>query len=266
MKLLVTNIQRFSLHDGPGIRTTVFLKGCTLHCPWCCNPENIQPRKQYYYQKKKCIAANGSCAYGDCPFAISTDVKTGLSRLTRQQFLQCKSGALGEYGEWYEPAELVKEVMRDAPFWGDDGGVTFSGGEPLMQMDALEPALALLKRCGVNLCAETALYVPTSAVLKAMKYFDKLFVDVKLLDKNRARSVLGGDLELYLENLHTVLESGVSVSLRHPLIKGYTDDIATERAIHELLTHYPSCEYQILSEHHLGDEKRLSVGDVCKGD
>ena len=260
MRLLVTNIQRFSLHDGPGIRTTVFLKGCTLHCPWCCNPENIAPFKQYYYRKKNCITKDGKCAYGACPFAKTADVKTALSQVTEQIQRQCKSGAIGEYGKWYEPEELVREVMRDAPFWGESGGVTFSGGEPLMQMDALEPALAMLKSRGVDLCAETALYVPAGAAAKATACFDELFVDVKLLDKERARSVLGGDLELYLNNLHTVLQSGIPVCLRHPQIKGYTDDPETAREIGQLLAKYPQCKYQVLEEHYLGEEKLASLG------
>lgn len=261
MRLLVTNIQRFCLHDGPGIRTTVFLKGCTLHCPWCCNPENIAAQPQYYFQAKKCIAQSGRCPYGACPFAGSgSSVKEALAQLTQQQQQQCKSGALGIYGRGYTAQELYAELMKDAPFWGREGGVTFSGGEPLMQMEALESVLAALKQNGVDLCAETALYVPLEAVKAAVRYFDQLYVDVKLLDAERVRSVLGGDLELYLRNLDILAASGRTVCLRHPQIKGYTDDAETENAIGKLLKKYPAFEYQILEEHHLGDEKYISLG------
>ncbi len=263
MRLLVTNIQRFSLHDGPGIRTTVFLKGCTLHCPWCCNPENIIPQKQFFFRKEKCIAKDGFCKYGDCPFAFGRKVGESLSRLTEQNLLQCRSGALGEYGKWYEAVELKKKLISDKRFWGDTGGVTFSGGEPLCQMDALEEVLVALKKDGVNLCAETALFVSTETVEKAVCLFDEFYVDVKLLDDKRVRKILGGDLALYLKNLDIICHSGRHVYLRHPQIKGYTDDLETERAIQKLLIKYPEFQYQVLEEHHLGDEKYKTLGFCC---
>lgn len=260
MKLLVTNIQRFSLHDGPGIRTTVFMKGCTLHCPWCCNPENISPHKQYYFQEKKCIAKAGSCAYGRCPFVYVRDVRKCLSQLTEKEFRQCKSGAIGEYGRWYGAEELTVELMSDAPFWGRTGGVTFSGGEPLLQMSALEEVAGCLKKKGINLCVETSLYVPMEFVEKAVCLFDELYIDIKLLDRKRVKQILGGDIELYLQNLNIVFRSGLPVCLRHPQIRGYTDDPETESLIQSLLDKYPSFSYQVLEEHHLGDEKNRTLG------
>lgn len=262
MKLLVTNIQRFCLHDGPGIRTTVFFKGCSLHCPWCCNPENISFQPQFYFQRKKCIAQNGRCPYGDCPFADGGSVREDLALLTQKQQQQCKSGAIGIYGQWYTAEELYNELMKDAPFWGKEGGVTFSGGEPLLQIEALESVLAALKQKGVDLCAETALYVPPSAVKTAVKYFDELYVDVKLLDADGVRNVLGGDLDVYLYNLDILAASGQPVCLRHPQIKGYTDDPATLTAIQALRQKHPQFQYQILAEHHLGNDKYASLGMV----
>lgn len=260
MNLLVTNIQRFSLHDGPGIRTTVFLKGCTLHCPWCCNPENISSLKQYYFQEKKCIAKDGSCAYGRCPFAYVRDVRKCLSQLTEKEFRQCKSGAIGEYGRWYKAGELVEELMRDVEFWQQNGGVTFSGGEPLLQMDALKDVLIELKQSGINLCVETSLFVPSEVVYEAVDYFDEWYVDIKLLDKERVRGVLGGNLDLYLKNLGIVFQKRRGpICLRHPQIKGYTNDLATENAIQKIIEKIPNCEYQVLKEHHLGDEKRKTL-------
>lgn len=198
--------------------------------------------------------------YGECPFVNGGDIKAILSRLTEKQFLQCKSGAIGRYGKWYDPRELVVELMNDEDFWGNNGGVTFSGGEPLLQMDALEEVLVRLRNAGINLCAETSLYVPGDAVKKAVRYFDELFVDVKLLDMERVESILGGNMELYVNNLDIVMKSGIMVCLRHPQIKGYTDDPATEHAVYELKRKYPQCEYQSLKEHHLGDEKCRTLG------
>lgn len=267
MRLLVTNVQSFCLHDGPGIRTTVFLKGCSLHCPWCCNPENITCIPQFYFKRASCIANGGNCMYGECLFAnMGAPIKEALERLTEKDVGRCKSGALGVYGKWYEAQELYQEIISDLPFWEAGGGVTFSGGEPLLQFDALKPLLVWLKEKGVDLCAETALYVPTSTVKEIGRYFDRVYVDVKLLDAQRCRTVLGGDLHLYEKNLECLAGQKIPVCLRHPCIAGYTDDFSTEEKIRALREKYPTWEYQVLSEHHLGSEKAVSIGYGCEGE
>ena len=260
MKLLVTNIQRFSLHDGPGIRTTVFLKGCSLHCPWCCNPENLSFQPQFFYRKKQCVAINGKCPYGECVLADQLVTPEKLDTLTEEDKNRCKSGAIGIYGRWYTEDELYSELMKDEPFWGKDGGITFSGGESLLQWDALAGLLDRLKKNGTHLCVETSLFIPHEIVLKALALIDHWIVDVKLLDEERVRRVLGGDEKLYLQNFEAVVGSGRTVWVRHPRIKGYTDDKETESAIQMLLQQYPNLEYQALEEHHLGSEKYASLG------
>lgn len=265
MKLLVTNIQRFCLHDGPGIRTTVFLKGCSLHCPWCCNPENISFQPQFYCQKKKCIAVNGVCPYGECAFANRVVTLGKLMSLTLEDVKRCKAGAIGIYGQWYSEDELCFELMKDAPFWGKEGGITFSGGESLLQWDVLESLLSRLKTSGIHLCVETSLFIPNEIVMKALTLIDHWIIDVKLLDEERVSRILGRDISLYLCNLDAVAKSGRKVWLRHPQIKGYTDDKETENAIQMLLRQYPNFVYQVLEEHHLGDEKRQSLGINRKG-
>lgn len=260
MKLLVTNIQRFSLHDGPGIRTTVFLKGCSLRCPWCCNPENLSFRPQFFYRKKQCIATNGRCGYGECTLVDQTATREKLEALTDVNRERCLSGAIGIYGQWYTEDTLYAELIKDATFWGKEGGITFSGGESLLQWDALESLAERLKQNGTHLCVETSLFIPHEIVLKALALIDHWIVDVKLLDEERVKLVLGGDLKLYLNNLDTVAKSGRTVWLRHPQIKGYTDDVETQNAIQMLLRSYSNFTYQVLEEHHLGDEKYASLG------
>lgn len=262
MKLLVTNIQHFCLHDGPGIRTTVFLKGCSLHCPWCCNPENISFKPQFYYQKSKCIADKGKCPYGICVFTDKVATEEKLQNLSLEEANYCKSGAIGQHGQWYDPEELYSELLQDEAFWDENGGITFSGGEALMQIDALEPVLEMLKKKGINLCIETALYVPEKAVRVAMEYFDRFYVDVKLLDRVRCKKILGGDLNLYLKNLQIIAESEIPVCLRHPQIKGYTDDQRTATEIDELRKRYPNMLFELLQEHYLGDEKYITLGKI----
>ena len=147
MKVRVSNIQRFSLHDGPGIRTTVFMKGCNLKCPWCCNPENID----YNFTAFNNLNVNEKGVFG---FDIELD-------------------------------ELYNELIKDSSYFKiNNGGITFSGGEPLLQIKKLEPLLIKLKKHNINLCLETALQVPFEFVEIASKYFDEIIIDIKILEDN----------------------------------------------------------------------------------
>lgn len=258
--VLVTKIQRFSLHDGPGIRTTVFLKGCNLHCPWCCNPENIKSMPEYYYERSRCIVEHGTCIFGQCVFAERGEISRKLSSLSEEGRLKCKSGAIGIYGKEYVPSVLVEELLKDRDFWGDTGGITFSGGEPLLQFEALQPTLLTLKEKGINLCLETALFVDSGIVEKALDYFDFIYVDVKILDEKDCARVLGGNLEQYLHNLSILKAKTKNVCLRYPVIKGYTDDAKNRENVYRLRQQLDKWGYEELPEHHLGNEKYHSLG------
>lgn len=259
MKVLITNIQRFCLHDGPGIRTTVFLKGCNLHCPWCCNPENINMFPQYYFKKEKCISGNGVCKYGICSFSDFEVTKEKLLEITSDEYMQCKSGALGIYGKYYNYDELIKELYKDWEFW-THGGVTFSGGEPLLQFYELLPVLKKLREDNVSICIETALCVESDIVKNAISYVDIFYVDIKIADVNRMKRIVGGDYNLYLKNLELLSNSNVHVVIRHPVIKNYTDDEENIMRIKKILQEFPGFEYQELMEHHMGNEKYRSLG------
>ena len=152
MTLRITNIQHFSLHDGPGIRTTVFLKGCNLKCPWCANPE-----------------------------CISSEIQ-------------------GEFGYDIPLAKLENEIIKDEPFYKTGGGVTFSGGEPLLQINNLEPLLNSLKNKNINICFETALFVPEKYLKIAKKYCDEFIVDIKMIDSITCMEVIGGKISQFLNN------------------------------------------------------------------
>ena len=199
MKVKITDIQHFSLHDGAGIRTTVFLKGCNLKCPWCANPECISPK----FEK----------GFGMC---ISLD-------------------------------ELEEEILKDKPYYETGGGVTFSGGEPLLQIKELEE---LLKRLDINICFETALFVNENLVKMADKYADELIVDVKMLNPENTKNILGGNVEQFLSNLNFIDLS--KTTFRIPTTEYSLDD---EDLILELLNKFKPKKVEIFKLHTLAKRK-----------
>lgn len=236
--VLLTNIQRFSLHDGPGIRTTVFLKGCSLRCPWCSNPENLSGVPQSY----------------------------------------TKDGLNGVYGEYMAQDALAEICLKDKGFYGEKsgswdiknageisslpGGVTFSGGECLLQMERLIPVCEALHREGVHIAAETCLFIPAVQLAQAVCHIDLFYVDVKILDPERCRQVEHGDLELYLHNLDVLLHSGRPVVIRIPVIGGQTDNGENRKAVLDLLKKYGKqiIKVELIREHNLGEPKYISLG------
>lgn len=237
--IVLTNIQRFSLNDGPGIRTTVFLKGCSLRCPWCSNPENL-----------------------------SSDIQAYI-----------KDGKKGTYGVYYTPERLYDEVIKDKAFYVGDvesyniadssqieglpGGVTFSGGECLLQMNQMEPLLKRLNDESIHTAAETCLFVPSSDLEIAIKYIDFFYVDIKILDEKRCRELLCGKLDLFLENLFRLMDSKRPVVLRLPVISGFTDDENNRNRVADLIRNLLNCgnvlKIELIKEHNLGLHKYKSL-------
>jgi len=245
----ITNIQRFSLHDGPGIRTTVFLKGCNLHCPWCTNPENLSYKMQKYYEKEKCICQSDECVIcKDC-----TVLNANSNILLNEIPYQCP--AVGIYGKDIDLAELETAVLKDNLFYGTDGGVTFSGGEPLLQLQVYKELLKKLRRNGVHVAVETALFVNKEIVEQAVEVFDLIIADIKILSKQFCKDTLGGDLELYLSNMKYVSEHAKEVWLRFPAIPNYTLTEQNIKQICVLLSSLNYSRFQILKGHNLAEKK-----------
>lgn len=217
--LTVTHIQRMCFHDGPGIRTTVFMKGCSIHCPWCSNPENIT-------------------------FAVETYEKDGIK---------------GTYGKEYTPSELVDVITKDQDFWGSDGGVTFSGGEALMQADSLVPVLEQLKEHKIHVAAETALFVPTEKLQKVLPYMDYVIADVKILEEAGCRNVLGGSIALYKKNVDVLYHSGKLKLFRVPCCFEYTFTEENKTLIRTFFNQYRDIPVQVFAIHDLGEKKYESL-------
>lgn len=242
--ILLTNIQRFSLHDGPGIRTTVFLKGCSLRCPWCSNPENLSFNIQRYKNE----------------------------------------GKEGVYGIFYTVDELYDELLKDRFFFigGDfksdkvqldqvysfSGGVTFSGGECLLQMRQLEGLLNRLNTEAIHVAVETSLFAPVHDLQIAIKHIDLFYVDVKILEEKRCKEELNGNLNVYLSNLRTLFYSGKPVVIRVPVIAGYTDGSENIDNVIALIVKYVRdkkanlLKVELIKEHCLGISKYQSLS-VC---
>lgn len=207
MKVRITDIQHFSLHDGEGIRTTVFLKGCNLKCPWCANPE--------------CISFKIEDGFG---YDISLD-------------------------------DLEKDVLKDEPFYKTGGGVTFSGGEPLLQIKKLEPLLKSLKNKNINICFETALFVPGDLLELALLYCDELIVDIKMLDKQKCESILNGNVNQYLDNLKLLNLN--NTTFRIPVTEFSLND---ESLILDLVNEFKPKKVEIFKLHNLAKRKYDVLG------
>lgn len=233
---MVADVQRFSLHDGPGVRTTVFLKGCNLHCPWCHNPETWSPKPQILFFSDKCVRC-GHCADG------------------------CATGARVICGTEYTPEELFQRVKRDKPFYGNDGGVTVSGGEALLQAPFAASLLRLCREDGIRTCVDTALCVPSTKWQELLPLSDLFLVDVKNLDPEKAKSVLGADITLLRENLRLLDEAGKPVWIRVPCVSGWNDADADADALADLLnTLHNVQKVDILPVFHHGKRKETALG------
>jgi len=263
MQLLITNIQRFCFNDGPGIRTVIFCKGCSLQCPWCCNPETQKPLPQIFYNKNLCLRNKGiDCK--ECLINVSNPedyFKIALDKID-YKFLNeiCPVGALGIYGKNIDLSELVAILKKDEIYFKTTGGgVTFSGGEPLLNDFYIW--FKKLKKLGFNICVETSLYVPLDNLEKILDLVDFFIIDIKILSFVEALKVLKADLNIFLKNVELLMKyPKINVLYRFPVVKGYT---YTEKNI-SLLIHFIKNfgvkNLEIFSVHNLAKEKYYSLG------
>lgn len=226
MKARVIEIKRFAVHDGDGIRTTLFLKGCPLACVWCHNPEGIGSAPQLAYMADKCIGC-GSCVSG-CPSGAHS-VKDGLHIFEREKCIgcgkceeECPVNALKFYGREMSVEELLPLLTEDREFYENSGGgVTLSGGECLCHPDFCAELLARLKEQGIHTAVDTCGAVSREAIDKVMPYTDVFLYDVKAIDGEIHKKCTGRDNALILENLKYIDGCGKQIEVRYPYVPDY---------------------------------------------
>ncbi|NLF00207.1 MAG: glycyl-radical enzyme activating protein [Anaerolineales bacterium] len=262
----VFDIQRFSIHDGPGIRTTVFLKGCPLHCVWCHNPEGMHYPYMLSFLPNLCIGC-GFCLE-TCPNGAYR-MEDGRHILDRARCQVCGaccqgcfSGALEFIGREVTVEEALAEVLRDAPFYETSGGgMTLSGGEPLMQPGFSEALLRAAKEHSLHCCVETCGFAAFSVLERVLPYVDLFLYDIKELDGQRHVAYTGQSNRLILDNLAALHARGVQIILRLPTIPGYNDRPDHFVGVAELMRQMPGIlGVEIMPYHSLGTSKLERLG------
>ena len=267
----VFEIQRCSLHDGPGIRTTVFLQGCPLHCVWCHNPEGISVRPLISFQMAKCVGC-GQC-FNVCPHEAHV-IAEGLHVLDRQRCEVCGTCVEGCYaraiegvGRQMSVAEVLDLVRRDRPFYQTSGGgLTLSGGEPTLQFDFARALLGAARAEGLHCCVETCGFGPAGHFAELLPLVDLFLFDLKETDERRHFAYTGVSPERILANLRLLHDRGGRVRLRLPLIPGYNARPEHFAAAAELVHSLPGLEgVELMPYHRLGTGKLERLGLEVEG-
>jgi len=232
-KALITDIQGFSVHDGPGIRTTIFFKGCPLKCVWCHNPECLSYEKEIMNYPEKCIGC-GMCESG------------------------CYSGAKVVCGTEMSAEEIFERIFQDKPYYGTDGGVTFSGGEALSYPEILKKLIALCKKEGINTAIETSLYLYDEEILKSL---DLVMADFKIWDEESHQKYTGVSNERIKANFKKLDKLDVPFIVRTPLIPEITDSAENITNIKNFVKDFKNIQkYELLDYNPLGNSKTEALG------
>lgn len=267
---IIFNIQKFSIHDGPGIRTTVFFKGCPLHCPWCSNVESQEKQIQLIWDHKKCTACGRCIALGlekelhfvdSDTFANPAGQRLVLCTTTQEHAEQykavCPSYALSYEGNIKQAQEVIQEVLKDKPFYEESGGgMTLSGGEVLMQVDFACELLALAKQNGIHTASETTCFTSHQNFVRFTEHLDLLLCDVKHWDSVKHKQVVGVGLETIFENIkYAVSLPHLEVIARIPVIPTFNDSANDAHHLSQRLIELGIDRVNLLPYHNFGENK-----------
>jgi pyruvate formate lyase activating enzyme len=272
IKALIFDIRRFSVHDGPGIRTTVFFKGCPLRCIWCQNPESMERRSEIIFFEHKCINC-GRCIDA-CPI-IRDEIKISKEACLRCGLCAdaCMSGARIKAGDLRSSLDLFDEIRKDIAFYKNSGGgITLSGGEPMMQADFIREFADLCKNENMNIAIDTCGYAAWESFEKILPFTDLFLYDLKIMDSQLHKQYTGADNELILNNLIRLAESNKDIIIRVPLIPFYTDNMNNIENIALFLYNHlrnkilrvDLLQYNVLAESKYGRRSIYTDRDVGK--
>jgi pyruvate formate lyase activating enzyme len=267
---MVFDIKRYSIHDGPGIRTTVFFKGCHLHCSWCHNPEgrSFDPELMIWPERcigcKTCVSVCPNSAVSTANGLIVTD--RGKCKACGVCAEKCPANAREIIGKKFSVDELMREVEKDVPFYEESGGgVTISGGEPLAQPRFLNAFSSACKKKGIHVALDTNGYAKTEIVTKAGRNVDLFLYDLKMMDDKKHKLHTGVSNELILKNLKRLDSLGKKIIVRFPLIPGVNSDEENVHSMIDFLSKLRNVkEIDILPYHKLGIGKAKRLGKKAK--
>jgi len=259
---LIFDIKRYALHDGPGIRTTVFFKGCPLHCPWCHNPEGQDSKPELSFNQTRCLE--------DCTECIKICPKDALSRLNHSISIDrekcdfcgdctqaCPTNALEIIGRELSVEEVMKEIEKDRVFYEESaGGVTFSGGEPLAQLEFLNSILEECKKKSIHTVLDTCGYISFNDLEKIAEKVNLFLYDFKLMDDEKHQEVTGVSNKLIIGNLKKLSESGSKIVVRIPIIQGVNDSEDNITKTADFLTSLPGIKDISLLPYHKGGRQK----------
>lgn len=260
-KAYVFDIKRFAVHDGYGIRTTIFFKGCPLRCKWCQNPEGLETKPRVLWFEKNCIHCR-LCEKASMPNQMHYDERPYFNKEYSGDFDNlvhiCPSSAIRYDSTLYTVEELMSKIEEDRVFFKRNGGVTFSGGEPFLQKDFLVDILKECKKRGIHTAIESSFYANLELVKQVVPYLDLIFADLKVFDETDHKAMTGVSNQKILQNIEYLLtsEHKDKVIIRTPLIPGYN---ATERNLSQISSFisslYPEVKYELLNYNPLASSK-----------
>lgn len=268
MKGLVFNIQRFSINDGPGIRTTVFLKGCNLRCQWCHNPESMSPKPELQYFEQLCTNCL-ECVH-NCPVSAITKKPQGKIVIDRELCTLCgkcesvcMSDAMVMAGSYMEATEVIDEVMKDRDYYrSSGGGITISGGEALLQKNFVIEIFKKTKAEGIHNTLDTAANVDWKIVESLVPYLDLVLLDIKHMDTDLHFERTRVHNTRILENARYLSDAGVPIIVRIPVIPSYNDSVEHMEAAATFLGELNTVELvELLPYHTMGVDKNISLGE-----
>ena len=271
IKGTVFNMQHYSVHEGPGSRTIVFLKGCPLNCRWCSNPESHYASPEVAFNQDKCIGSACKICQNHAPNHIFWDDVEDRPKLSNHRAEEvvkaahlCPAKAMTVYGKEMSVDEVLREVEKDGTFYArSGGGVTFSGGEPLMQRDFLKELVSECKNRSIHTAIETTAFAQWEDVRSIIADLDYLLVDIKHIDPMKHKEWTGVTNEVTLENLKHIRQEfpNKPMRVRTPVIPGFNDDVMTLKAIADFVkTELPNTEYELLKYHRFGLNKYEFIG------